>query len=163
MINPNDLLEYVIKPSLDLLKPFDLRIASTAAEHQILGTAAVESKMGYHLQQVSGPAMGIYQIEMPTHNDVLRYAMKKPVLAHIIDRVKSPFARNCDTLNLRCNLIYSTIICRLKYWMQPEPLPAHDDIEGMAAYWKKHYNSQLGKGTVHGFIDAYGNYIRGNL
>jgi hypothetical protein len=39
-------------------------------------------------------------------------------------------------------------MCRLHYRRVAEPLPAAKDTEAMAAYWKAHYNTPLGKGTV---------------
>jgi len=41
---------------------------SGAAENLLLGTAAVESRMGTYLRQVGGgPALGIWQVEPVTH------------------------------------------------------------------------------------------------
>lgn len=62
-------------------------------------------------------------------------------------------------VNLIGNLYYQCAIARCKYLMSPEPLPAHDDVEGMAKYWKKWYNSEDGKGTAQGFIEKYNKYV----
>ena len=46
------------------------------------------------------------------------------------------------------NLAYATAICRVRYARVPGALPAAHDIDGLAAYWKAHYNTALGKGTA---------------
>ena len=43
-----------------------------------------------------------------------------------------------------------TAICRIHYWRKPGAIPA--EIEGQAAYWKRHYNTPLGRGTVEKYL-----------
>jgi hypothetical protein len=43
-------------------------------------------------------------------------------------------------------------MCRIHYLRVPEVLPAANDWPGFAAYWKNHYNTWLGAGTVDGFL-----------
>ena len=50
--------------------------------------------------------------------------------------------------NLATNLMYGAAVCRLCYYRQPEALPEAGDIEGQAAFWKQHYNTPFGAGTV---------------
>ena len=50
--------------------------------------------------------------------------------------------------NLATNLMYGAAVCRLCYYRKPDALPAAGDIEGQAAFWKQHYNTLLGAGTV---------------
>ena len=45
--------------------------------------------------------------------------------------------------------------------MMPEKLPNSYDIEGLAKYWKKYYNTEGGKGTVEKFIEKYEKYVGG--
>ena len=44
-------------------------------------------------------------------------------------------------------------MCRLKYKNVPKKLPK--TVEGMANYWKKYFNSELGKGDPEEFIEKY--------
>jgi hypothetical protein len=37
----------------------------------------------------------------------------------------------------------------------PTPLPDATDVPALAAYWKKHYNTHLGSGTVVKAIKKY--------
>ena len=43
-------------------------------------------------------------------------------------------------------------VCRLCYYRKPDALPEAGDIEGQAAFWKQHYNTPLGKGTVTKYV-----------
>jgi hypothetical protein len=47
-------------------------------------------------------------------------------------------------------------MCRVKYFQVKEGLPS--DLEGWARYWKKYYNTPLGKGTEEDFIRDYKEY-----
>ena len=38
---------------------------------------------------------------------------------------------------------------------RPEPLPEAQDVEGLAEYWKQHFNTPRGAGTVTRFVAAY--------
>ena len=51
------------------------------------------------------------------------------------------------------NIALQVAFCRLKYRRDKYPLPKASDLEGQAKYWKRVYNSKLGKGTVKHFIE----------
>jgi hypothetical protein len=50
------------------------------------------------------------------------------------------------------DLWYAAGMCRLHYYRVKEALPAAGDIAAQAAYWKKYYNTPLGKGTVDEYL-----------
>jgi len=52
-------------------------------------------------------------------------------------------------------------MCRVHYLRRAEPLPKADDVHGMAAYWKRYYNTVHGKGTQQEFVENYERYIGG--
>lgn len=149
------LRDYVIKPILIYLGN---KYYSESAVNLLLGTAAVESNLGKYLHQINGPALGIYQIEPNTYYDIrknylhyhyeLRYKINQ-LLITIFNRKK----------NLVFNLAYATAIARICYYRFAESLPNYDDVEGLANYWKKYYNTKLGKGTVEKFIDNYNELV----
>jgi len=56
------------------------------------------------------------------------------------------------------NARYATAACRLQYYRQPASLPPADDLEGLAAYYKKYWNSSAGKATAQDFIDVMEKY-----
>lgn len=146
MINVSQLRDFIIKPTL---KSIDLY--SDAAENLLIGTCAQESKLGTYIKQVNGPALGIYQIEPATHKDVWEnYLEFKPELANKVLLIGEK-----HDASLIVNLAYSTAIARIIYLRAPAELPLADDIGGLANYWKKYYNTELGKGKASEFIDNY--------
>ncbi len=152
----SNLRDYVINPTLKYLGD---NFYSKSAVNLLLGTAAAESNLGEYLHQLNGgPALGIYQMEPRTHCDIymnyllyhheLRYKINK-LLVSVFNKRK----------NLIFNLAYATAISRVHYYRVSESLPEHDDIDGLANYWKKYYNTEKGKGTVEKFIDKYNNLV----
>jgi len=54
--------------------------------------------------------------------------------------------------NLATNLMYGAVVCRLCYYRKAEALPEAGDIEGQGQYWKTHYYTLFGKGTVTKYV-----------
>lgn len=154
-MNALQLKELIIEPVLK-----SLQLYSNSAVNLLLGTAAVESNLGEYLEQISiGIAKGIYQIEMETHNNIVNYIIKTyPHLYGILSNFKISSMTNEE--NLIGNLYYATAIARLIYFSIKRKLPPHNDIEGLAKYWKKYYNTEKGKGTVQDFIDKYTKLVK---
>jgi hypothetical protein len=50
-------------------------------------------------------------------------------------------------------------MCRIKYLRAPDALPSENDIQAMANYWKKYYNTPLGAGTPKEFKEKWPKYI----
>ena len=150
-IEHEHLRKYVIRSTLKYLG-----LHSYAAEELLVGTAAAESQGGRFLHQVGGgPAVGIYQVEPATHDDIwenyLRYA------TGLADAVRT-MCNTCEADNMAGNLYYATAMARLHYYRVPTLLPPANDVNELARYWKQHYNTPQGKGTVRGFVDAYKRY-----
>ena len=153
VMETSHLREYVIRPTLEYLG-----LWSESAENLLLGTAAQESHMGKYLVQLGGPALGIYQIEPATHTDVYESYLKyKQELKNKVESLLTTAL--FKEQNLIFNLAYSSAICRVIYYRKPASLPDADDVEGLAQYWKKHYNTVLGAGTVGEFIANYNHYV----
>lgn len=149
-IDAKQLKLFVIVPTLA-----KLGLYSDSAVNLLLGTCAQESQMGTYLKQINGPALGIYQIEPNTHDDLWdNYLKYRPELAGKVLGIDSR-----DNNNLIVNLSYATAIARIQYLRAPDPFPEPNNIEGLARYYKKHYNTYEGKGTVEEFINNYNRYI----
>lgn len=145
-MNPGQLLEHVIRPTLDYLGA-----GGESAERLILGTAAVESGFSEIVQIGGGPALGLFQMEPATANDIItNFLAYRPELNN---KVSDLFIGLPDVSNLIGNLPYATAMCRVHYLRVPEALP--DTVDGMADYWKGHYNSRLGRGTPEKFKQAW--------
>lgn len=68
---------------------------------------------------------------------------------------------DAERFDFMCNLELQILSCRLVYWFKSaNPIPNHKDIEGLAEYWKKYYNSYLGAGTIEGAIEKYNKYVK---
>lgn len=147
-IRPDQLRAYVIRPVLNALGLY-----SAAAEELLILTAATESLCGEYLHQVGGPAIGIFQMEPNTHTDIhvsyLKY--RKDLAAKIA-------AYGNRATQMAGNLNYACAMARVHYLRVDDPLPAADDIEGLARYWKDFYNTHMGSGTVEHAIANYRKY-----
>lgn len=137
----------VIRPCLRLLD-----LWSPTAEDLLVGTAVQESHCGSYLRQMGGgPALGIYQMEPATHDDIWAHFLAyRPRLATEVRRFLAPGVAAHE--QLPWNLYYATAMARMHYLRRPERLPAYGDVRGYAAYWKAHYNTPLGKGTEAEFV-----------
>lgn len=142
-----DLREMVIRPVLESMGAW-----SESAENLLLLTAAVESQMGRYLKQsYGGPALGIYQMEPATHDDHWDYMVNRRKLRKKV-RVWSTISKPSEMV---WNLAYATAMARVHYLRIPYPLPAPNDVKGLARYWKRYYNTSKGAGRVEDAIEAY--------
>jgi hypothetical protein len=153
-INASQLKEYIIIPSL---KQIDLY--SESAVNLLLGTAAQESHLGTYLHQVNGVALGIYQMEPATFTDIMQNFIA--YRSNLRSAVGKLAYGKVDELVY--NLAFSTAMTRIHYARVNETLPNANDLEGLANYWKDHYNSKLGKGTVQEFINNYRRLVNNGI
>lgn len=130
------------------LKYFDLY--SQAAVNLLLGTAAVESDFGTYLRQIGGgPARGIFQMEPPTYGWLAeRYSLK--------------YRKQCAQSfpEIEWDLRLAILFARLRYRVDPSPLPAANDVVTLACYWKNIYNTAAGGGTPAKFVSKYNQFCR---
>lgn len=128
-----------------------LGLYSDRALRLLLGTCAVESSFGrWRVQLNGGPARGIYQMEPATFRWLrTKYGKRYPSVSEY------SFA------DQQTDDHQATVMARLRYLAVPEPLPIAEDIHGQAAYWKRHYNTHLGAGTVEKYLRAYWIYVDG--
>lgn len=146
-IAASDFRKYVIEPALSALAPAGIPVTQTAAD-LLMATAAQESALGTWLVQEGGPALGVFQIEPPSLDDLELQltAAQKAALATLGS--SAPLIEQ-----LAGNLVLAAAICRLFYWHVPEPLPP-DTVSGLWGYYKQHYNTPLGAATEPEFLMA---------
>lgn len=152
MLHVAHVREHVIRPTLKFIE-----LHSDAAENLVLGTMAQESRLTYLKQLGAGPGLGLAQMEPATFfwlwNDYL------PRRAALHDRVREligTWRHNVDLPSeMVTNLAFAVAMCRIRYLAAPAPLPAADDVDGLARYWKKYYNTDQGAGTVEQFAANY--------
>jgi hypothetical protein len=142
--------EYIVRPALEHIGQ-----GRPEAVQLVMATGAAESGFQF-VDQVNrgeerpGPAYGPWQAEAATVHDIWRWLALRPSLARTVrERMILPH----DTVRqLQGNFYYAAIMCRLHYMRFSEPLPEYGNSAGMARYWKKYYNTELGAGSVEGFL-----------
>jgi hypothetical protein len=146
-ITAPDFRRYVIQPALAALAAAGIPATQTAAD-LLMATAAIESGLGTWLVQEGGPALGVFQIEPPSLDDLemMLTAPQKAALGALGS--SQPLIDQ-----LAGNLVLAAAICRLFYWHIPDPLPA-DTVSGLWGYYKQHYNTSLGAATEAEFLMA---------
>lgn len=138
----------------------EVNLYTESAVELLMLTASVESKLGYYVKQMGGgPARGIFQMEPTTYNDILdNFVHYKPQLQHIVVRNVDNENLGYGSKDLEWNIYHAIVMARLHYLRVKAPLPNKNDLRGMASYWKKHYNTYAGKGTVEKAVKAYKRY-----
>lgn len=138
--------DYIVVPALGHINLYSLE-----AEQLVMATAMAESNLTFIQQIGRGPARSFFQMEPVTHDDIWENYLSRK-LDLVID-LKKLLMRDMDLHEqLHGNLFYATAMCRIFYLRFKEPLSEAGDWQGMAAYWKKYYNTHLGAGTVDGFL-----------
>ncbi len=112
--------------------------------------AAHESGDFHYIKQVKGPALGIFQMEPATYDDVVTYIKHNQsrfdMLAHDLPKPAEYMAFNPR---------FGAAVCRTYLLRIPEPLPESDDIDGLANYAKDHWNTYLGAAKWQDYRDAW--------
>ena len=141
-INVQQFYELVICPTLEAMGQVRPIFDSEVARKLLLVTFCHESDAGTYLKQVKGPALGVYQMEPDTERwiwDVLF----KPKNKDILDVIECDYGSGRPpSIIMISDLRYATIMCRLRYWLAPAPLPPTADLKGLVDYWAKYYQTQ---------------------
>lgn len=149
----------IVRSVLDRLDGYGVPY-SQCAENLLMGTAAQESRLGTFLvQQGGGPALGVFQMEPATHDDLqanyLRYQPRLDVA------VNSLVVGVATAPQMVWNLRYACAMARIHYFRVKEPLPVDpENVQQLAAYWKEHWNTRLGKGTIEAFLSNYYDLVK---
>jgi hypothetical protein len=152
----SQILSLVIRPALS-----KINLWSPSAEELVLGTAIVESGLTYLRQHNDGPALGLWQVEPSTQNDLYtNFLNYRPELGSQLMELRAPNLSMDE--NLATNLMYGAAVCRLCYYRKPDALPEAGDIEGQGQYWKQHYNTPLGNGTVTKYVYKVQKILKAN-
>ena len=154
MFDNNQFRQYIIRPSL---QPIGLWNAN--AEELLVMTCAQESLGGKYLHQIKGPALGIFEMQPNTINDIWKNYLSTRIsmLKGIYDQLK--IIERPDDEVMVYNLRYATIMARVFYERIKENLPDAKDVEAMAKYYKHYYNTDLGAATIPEIISNYHKFI----
>ena len=131
-----------------------LDLWSPAAVQLVTMTAVHESHLEFRQQIGGGPALGLCQMEPATHDDIWsNFLAYHDDLAARLRGMLEPGDAGASAM--AHNDLYAAGMCRVHYRRAKPPLPAYDDPDGMAGYWKAHYNSALGAGSPESFKTSY--------
>jgi hypothetical protein len=143
-----DFTSLIVLPTLKYLSP--VIPYSDGAAALLVYTAITESGLSRLTQLGNGPALGFWQVELPTHADVLRWAERDAALLARVLELRCQAIPSAQ--QLVGNTYYACAIARLIYRRAPEPIPSVRDHVAMAKLWKRRYNTPAGKGTVERFV-----------
>ena len=106
MLAATQILSMVIRPALS-----KINLWSPNAEELVLGTAIVESGLTYIRQWGDGPALGLWQVEPSTQNDLYtNFLHYRPELGSKLIELRAA-GLSLDE-NLATNLMYGAAVCR---------------------------------------------------
>lgn len=144
-------MDYIIVPTL---KKMGSRYDSANARMLLLATAAIESRCGYYIKQVKGPAEGIWQMEPATTADIFKEcdALRDREFLNLIRSLK---VRSATKYPMVDSPMYACAMARLKYAMDPQPLPDHRYRHEVWEYYKRIYNTIHGASTISKFFSAW--------
>lgn len=120
------------------------------AKKMLLETAAAETAMGEAVDSSWWTGIGLMQFDEIAFIDVQQRTSKARK-----EQVLKCFGIDIDRVvhtDLRWSPLLSVIFARLKYQLVPGMIPSTQTER--AAYWKKWYNSSLGKGTPEHYVSA---------
>lgn len=129
-----------------------LHLYSPSSSNLLMGTAIQETMIGRL-------SKNIFQISLDTAQDVNKYYLSKnPVLQAEVNAYYN--SRRSLNWNLENNVKYEIAMARIIYLRTNKPLPSATDLGGLGKFWKVNYNTYLGKGTAHEYVENYEEYIK---
>ena len=152
---------------LPVLRDFDFDRLFPEVSHVraalLHGTIASESIYGTYLVQLNnGPALGICQMEPATHDDIWKNWLqhRRAVADRVSYYLGLPSGEWQNTTfsamapYMIWNLKYAVAMAACHYRRVPAELPEESEatVFSLAEYWKKHYNTHKGRGTVTDFV-----------
>lgn len=153
MLNVQNFKNLILVPTLKAVGLY-----SESAVNLLLGTAIQESRLTYLKQVGGGPALGLFQIEPATLEDIYFRYLQREDKKELLGRVQQFTTAQdiCD--QVIGNIPFAMVIARIRYLMVPEALPAYDDLEALGKYWETYYNAG-GKGHAYEFVENYKKYV----
>ena len=145
-----DVRDFIIAPALN-----STGLGSADAIALMTCTGYQETRYNA-VRQHPGPALGLWQIEPVTHQDIKR-ELKRADHRMLCERIISACYMTCFPLDddiLIWNLRYSVLIARMVYYRHGEKLPSQNDPVAMATYYCKYYNVR-GKAKLTDVINLF--------
>jgi hypothetical protein len=150
-MTPEEFIDEIIDPTLTVLSQHGISYTQ-AAQDLLLGTAIQESRL-QNIKQIGGPALGFFQMEPATHNDIwINFLSYKPDLAACVSSFipsgEQPLSSDLITFPK-----YACAMARVLYFRCPKPIPT--SLEDQAAYYKQYYNTPGGAATTEEYLNNW--------
>ena len=141
----------IISEVLSMLESYTGIKKTKEAVNLVYETGMAESGYRALVQKGGGPAVSFFQIEPATGRDIFNnYVEYRQTL------VEALIQFGLDPMNLdfciKTNIAIAICMCRFHYRRVPSAIPKTK--EGRAKYWKKYYNTELGKGSIEHYLEA---------
>ena len=150
-MNKQQLLDLVVIPTLAEIPN------GPTGETAIMMIIAHESRRGEFLKQwPTGPAWGLIQMEVATHDDTWEHGdsiWDNAVRLGIITESDRRNGVHPDHSRLAWDLRYNVFMARQRLFMKPGALPT--DLARLSRYLKKHWNSVGGAASETSYMDDY--------
>jgi hypothetical protein len=155
-MDAQQLHDHIIKPTLQYMGG---NYDSKDARFLLLCTAAIESKCGYYIKQINGPALGVWQMEPATLRSIYFHcdALKVESFDEKLGKLAYPTNEFRINKSVLLSPMSACAMARLKYSMDKAPLPDHHDIKAVYDYYKRIYNTPAGASTYEKFCSALAN------
>ncbi len=151
----------VIKPALERLDKLvggKGKMSSESAVNLILMIVAHESGLLTYAKQIRGPALGFAQMEPATFTWLLEWlGRNRPSLLMALSKF-GPVENDSAEFMVMCPQ-YAVVCARLNLLRFAEPLPDANDLDGLARYAKKYWNTSAGKATEADYLTAYQTFL----
>jgi len=155
MLNIAQFRKHIIIPALSKLQMY-----SKDAEELLVFTCATESNGGSLLVQVQGPALGIFQMEPVTYADIWNnYIFNRSSLLTLIS-INFAASNIPNATRMVYDLQFATVMARIHYRRFAAELPKSDDVDGIWDYYKKYFNTPLGKSEKDKSIADYKRFLK---
>lgn len=140
-----------IEPALKFLPD---ALNTPARVQLVLGIGNKETQYRYLRQIGGGPALGPWQMEPATHDDMWRNFIRyRPELQSAALRLLAGATPDAKLMTVRMD--YSALMAALHTRRSKDPLPAYGNAYAQATFWKDNFNTSLGKGTVAGALPYF--------
>lgn len=143
------------------LKP--LSLWSPEAEALLCATAAQETLGGKYVMQIGTRhgGLGIFQMESKSHDSLWRVQLSRPTRRPLVHGMLElfGFSRVPKAEDMVWHNGYATFMARFFYLIIPEELPPAHDLKAQWEYYKKYWNTSLGKAKEEDFYRNVNNYF----
>lgn len=123
---------------------------ATARIQLMTGIGNVETAYRTRRQYGGGPALGFWQVEPRTHDDIWRnFLSGRPALAEVARRYLPAACGGVPMAEAMTESdIYAACMASLVFYRSPAGLPVRDNARAQCAAWKQAYNTAAGAGRV---------------